>query len=135
MLIRQRSRPKAFTPMRLIFIAAMAGALAVAVSPAAAAGGPEHRDKLLHLAAFYFLSLIACLAFPRMSLLVVGAAMAVYGAMIELIQGIPYVDRDMEFLDWVADAVGVAIAVVPMALASLRRVEMQSVTRLPSLRR
>jgi hypothetical protein len=73
-------------------------------------------DKAEHFAAFYVLTLLAAAAFPRRSLVMVAVALSAFGASIELIQALPFVNRDCDLWDWVADTIAVGAALVPMAL-------------------
>ena len=69
-----------------------------------------------HFAAFYVLTLLAVAAFPRRSLVVVAIVLSAFGASIELVQPLPFVNRDCDFWDWVADTIAVVAALAPMAL-------------------
>lgn len=77
-------------------------------------------DKANHFAAFYVLSVLAAGAFPRRSLLVLGAAMSGFGALIELVQALPFVHRDADVLDWATDTVAVLAALCPVLLIRWR---------------
>ena len=66
-------------------------------------------DKVLHMAAFAVLSLLAALAFPRRRVIELFAGLAALGALIEVLQMIPALRRDAEFADWVADCMAIAV--------------------------
>ena len=66
-------------------------------------------DKLLHMIAFMGLVLPCAVLTPRLLKFVVPFAVT-FGAAIEIIQ--PYVGREAEFLDFVADSVGIGIGVM-----------------------
>ena len=73
-------------------------------------------DKTIHVLAYLVWGLTACGAVPRgtsrgASALVVGVGGAVLGAVDEVTQGIPGINRSPDFLDWVADCAGVATAI------------------------
>ena len=65
-------------------------------------------DKLAHLGMFACLGLAAALALPRAPRWRLVLALALYGALVELVQ--PAVGRNREALDLVADALGAAAA-------------------------
>ena len=70
---------------------------------------PDGSDKVVHLIAF------AALAFPlactgRFGLVPVFVGASAYGGLIELIQ--PSFGRSAEMQDWIADIVGVTLAIV-----------------------
>lgn len=92
--------------------AALAATLALAAVIAYLTLAPIHdtrvpgSDKSHHFIAFAALAFPLSLSRPRLAPWVVLFA-ATYGGAIELIQ--PFVGRDEEFLDFVADAVGAAL--------------------------
>ena len=65
--------------------------------------GPPGRDKTMHVLAFAAIALPSAVLKPRMLLWVVPASLA-YGLAIEIIQ--PFVGRERELMDFVADAIG-----------------------------
>lgn len=69
----------------------------------------EPPDKLLHIVAFATLALLGSLAYPRIPLLKLALALSVFGAVIEAVQAIPALNRDSEFLDWIADTAAAAV--------------------------
>lgn len=69
-------------------------------------------DKVLHMAAFAVLSLLAALAFPRRRMIELFAGLAALGALIEVLQMIPVLHRDAEFADWVVDCAAIAVTLV-----------------------
>ncbi len=84
--------------------------------PEQIAGAPHFWDKAEHFVAYFLLAALLggalMLTFPRrrkipLWVLLIGF---VYGAVDELLQ--PFVHRDAEILDWVADATGVWAAVL-----------------------
>ncbi len=64
-------------------------------------------DKGQHMFAFATLALLAALAYPKMPLLRLTERLALYGAMIELIQSIPALHRSCDIVDWVADMIAI----------------------------
>ena len=109
--------------MRLLFLIAFAAALIFTLVMAwlphpPSVPGAEH-DKVWHMAAFVTLSLLASLAFPAPPLTRIGERLSFLGALIEIVQGIPALQRDMDIFDWIADT---AAVIVTLALvAAIRR--------------
>ena len=75
--------------------------MAVIPHPPEIPGNPS--DKIQHIAAFVTLSLLGAWAFPRLSLVQLLVRLSLFGAVIELIQAIPALNRDSDPLDWLAD--------------------------------
>jgi VanZ family protein len=71
-------------------------------------------DKLMHFSAFAALTTIALLGYGRSRPLLVGALMSGFGALIEVLQGLPLFHRDASVADWIADTLAV-IAVLTAA--------------------
>ncbi len=67
-----------------------------------------HIDKLAHFVAFFFIALPAIIVRSRSWIVVVLAASA-FGGLIEIIQ--PFFGRHRDFADFVADVMGVLVAV------------------------
>ncbi|HEY0627030.1 MAG TPA: VanZ family protein [Allosphingosinicella sp.] len=76
-------------------------------------------DKLLHFSIFLVLTALAAAAYPKARLARIGVGMALFGAAIEAVQAMPFVNRSPEFLDWIADIAGAGLAL--MAAALIRR--------------
>jgi hypothetical protein len=79
-------------------------------------------DKAEHFIAFYALTGLAAAAFPRRHLLIIAIGLSGFGALIEIVQGLPIVHRDKDFWDWVADTLAIGAALAPMLLVWWRRV-------------
>jgi len=62
-------------------------------------------DKLDHMAAFFVLSVFARVAWPRMSVLVIFGALALFGGGIEIAQWLMGMGRDADVKDWIADLI------------------------------
>jgi hypothetical protein len=78
-------------------------------------------DKAEHFIAFYALTGLAIAAFPRRNVLLTGGLLSLFGAAIEIVQGLPIVHRDRDFWDWVADTLAIVAALSPMLLVWWRR--------------
>ena len=66
--------------------------------------GPPGNDKTMHVLAFAAIALPASVLKPRLLIWIAPLAIA-YGGAIEFIQ--PYVGREKELMDFIADAIGV----------------------------
>lgn len=73
-------------------------------------------DKAQHMAAFFVIALLGCAAYPRFPRFKLVFALVAFGAGIELVQMIPFVARDAELDDWLADIVAVLAAIAFVAL-------------------
>jgi glucose-6-phosphate-specific signal transduction histidine kinase len=106
---------------KIAFFAALVFTFYSAVIP------PQHAlqlvpwDKAEHFIAFYVLTFLAAAAFPRLHLLVIAVLLSAFGALIEIVQGLPIVHRDKDFWDWVADTLAIGAALAPMLLVWWRQ--------------
>ena len=80
-------------------------------------------DKAEHFVAFYVLATLAAAAYPRVPLVVLGLWLSLFGCMIELVQALPFIHRDCDIRDWIADTLAVAAALAPMAVGRWRRLD------------
>jgi VanZ family protein len=94
---------------RLLFWAALAFAFVMAVLPHPPELPGEPNDKLQHIAAFTTLALLVSFAYPATGLLRLLMRLSLFGALIELVQAIPWLHRDSDVKDWIADTVAVAV--------------------------
>lgn len=101
------------------FIAAALVTLVGALLPPPDALQPLPWDKADHFVAFGVVALFAAVAFPGRSLILIGVLLSGFGAVIELLQGLPVIHRDPSVLDWVADTLGIAAALAVVAVARL----------------
>lgn len=79
--------------------------------PPAIPGNPN--DKLQHVTAFATLALLGSFAYPSTSLVILFLRLSLFGAFIEVVQAIPFLHRDSDILDWLADT----LAIIPVLLA------------------
>lgn len=91
-------------------------AFACAVAPRAIAPHLTSWDKADHFITFFVLTSLAAASFPAGSLMAIGAVMSAFGGLIELVQGLPFVGRDCDIHDWVADSVAVLAVIAAFAL-------------------
>jgi VanZ family protein len=72
-------------------------------------------DKKQHAFTFGFLTLLAAAAYPYRNVFAEAFALSGFGALIEFIQ--PYFGRDKDVKDWIADSIGILIALAIAAIA------------------
>ncbi len=78
-------------------------------------------DKAEHFSAFFALTACALAAFPKVRIVWIALALSACGALVELIQGLPFVHRDMDVHDWVADTIAILAVVGVVIVARIRR--------------
>ncbi len=101
---------------RVAFFAALIFTFYSAVMPVTHVARLIPWDKALHFIAFYVLTSLALAAFPKARLWIIAASLSGFGALIEVVQGLPFVHRDEDFWDWVADTIAITAAMSPMLL-------------------
>ena len=108
---------------RIAFWAALAFAVTMAVLPHPPQLAGEMNDKFQHMMAFATLAVLAVLAYPGMSKIRIALSLVAVGAGIEIVQMIPVLHRDAEWMDLAADtcAILVMLAVVTLAFGWHRR--------------
>jgi hypothetical protein len=94
--------------------------LVVATVPVAIPLPATANDKVQHVLAFALLTFLGFRAYPRAAWLLLPAGLALYGALIELIQLVPTLNRLADWRDWVADLGGVAILLIMRWLVARR---------------
>ncbi|MDE2563563.1 MAG: hypothetical protein KGL48_15070 [Sphingomonadales bacterium] len=109
------TKPRLMKPLFWVLVAV---ALFFALAPARV-DPIRINDKLQHMAAFFVLTGVALLAWPRISRLRLVVVLSLYGALIEVLQAIPTLHRDSDWHDWAADTVAILIA-VPLGTLVLR---------------
>lgn len=75
-------------------------------------------DKEAHALAFYSLTWLSLLSAPRMRKVDIVLILMAFGAFIEVVQSL--IGRDGDLFDWLADAVGIACAYLPMLGEKIR---------------
>ncbi len=93
---------------RAVFWAAVGFAFVMAVLPHPPQVPGEPNDKVQHVVAFATLALLGSFAYPRTSLLKLLVSLSLFGALIEVVQAIPALQRDSDVLDWLADTAAAA---------------------------
>ena len=90
--------------------AAFAFVMAVLPHPPQLPGAPS--DKVQHIAAFLVLGALASFAWPRTSPVYLATALSLFGAVIELVQLIPTLNRDGDPIDWIADTAAAGLMLI-----------------------
>jgi len=107
-------------PVRLgLFALAAVILLVLCVLPSKDLPDPGTGDRFEHSAAWFVLTITGYLLAPNRRLAIPAFALA-YGVLIEVIQGLTPTGRHSDPMDFVADSVGVALAVVVFVI--VRRV-------------
>ena len=73
-------------------------------------------DKFEHMTAFAVMALLAAIAHPEMPLPRIGERLSFLGALIEVFQSIPALNRDCDPRDWAADTISLTVVLVCYAL-------------------
>ena len=111
--------------MRLLAAAFWTAALfafvmALLPKPPQLPGSPT--DKVQHIIAFATLAILASAAYPRLRWWRILAGLAAFGAVIEICQAIPMLNRTASWADWIADCAAVAtVLALRFALAGALR--------------
>jgi hypothetical protein len=107
--------------VRAILWIALGFTLVMALLPQPPALPGEPPDKILHILAFLVLAGLALVAYPTVPRVRLAVALSALGALIEVLQMIPALNRDAQWLDWVADTGAVLLVFVAAALLRLPR--------------
>lgn len=91
-----------------VFAAIFAMIMASLPRPPAIPGQPS--DKILHVLAFGTLGVLAALGFRGLSTMRLFVWLAAFGAIIEVVQAIPMLNRDSELADLLADMAAALVA-------------------------
>lgn len=97
---------------RVAFAIALVGTLVAALLPDATAPDLGDGDKVNHIVAFATLSVLAAWAWPRTQVWRIALWLSALGALIEGLQAIPFIARDAEWADWIADTNATIITMV-----------------------
>ena len=88
---------------RVLFWAAVLFVFVMAVLPHPPKVPGQPNDKIQHIGAFTTLGLMGAWGYARAPLLRLLIGLSLFGAFIELVQGIPALHRDSDVKDWIAD--------------------------------
>lgn len=108
-------------PLRLALYAIATGVLLyLCLAPAEGLPHVKLWDKAEHAIAWAVLAGSGLVLFPRWRIAIALYAV-VLGGLVEILQGLPQINRDSDWKDWVADIVGVTVAWLIVRLATRRR--------------
>ena len=102
--------------LRFLFWAAglFAFVMAVLPRPPLLPGNPP--DKVQHIVAFLVLAALGHFAYPQMKKRKLLLGLMAFGALIELAQMIPQINRDSDPLDWIADSAAALTVLAAIAV-------------------
>ena len=103
--------------LRLSFWAAAAFAFIMATLPTMPPLPGEPTDKTLHALAFFTLAVLGSWAYPRLPALKLGIGLCSFGALIEIAQLVPMLNRQTDVGDWVVDAMAAATGLLCVSIA------------------
>jgi len=106
--------------LKYVLWLAVLTALVFALWPQApdAPGSPS--DKLQHFTAFFTLAVLGGLAYPRLPLLRLLVILSVFGALIEVAQLFPAINRYADSADLLVDVIAATLGVLVVALVRRR---------------
>ncbi len=99
---------------RIAFVIAACVAFVMAVLPHPPRIPGEPSDKIMHMVAFATLGGLAAFGFRGLSVMRLFVSLSAFGAVIEIVQALPVLNRDSDVLDLAAD---MAAALTALALA------------------
>jgi VanZ family protein len=98
--------------LRVLFWCALAGATTLAVMPQPPQLPTDaFGDKFNHMLAFSVMAVLGSLGWPTLPRLRLVERLSFLGALIEVVQSIPALNRDCDIRDWVADTLAVVVVV------------------------
>lgn len=92
-------------------------------------GGFFAWDKADHFCAFFVITALAIVAFPRWPMVIIGMTIAAFGVGIELVQGLPFIDRDMDVKDVIAEVVALGAVFGTVIAVHIRRTVRKQMSR------
>jgi VanZ family protein len=102
---------------RLVFWAALTFTMAMATMPQPPAMLGTPSDKLNHIIAFFVLTALHQIAYRDFGFWRRMLVMATLGGVIELVQMVPRLNRDAEWMDWFADVAAAFLASCVVSVA------------------
>ena len=97
---------------RIVFVAAMLLSFVMATLPQPPALPGDPSDKLIHILAFAVLGILCSAGFPDRSIAKLFIGLTCLGALIELVQAIPVLNRDSDLADLVADMAAAYVGLI-----------------------
>ncbi|AAV89768.1 teicoplanin resistance protein VanZ [Zymomonas mobilis subsp. mobilis ZM4 = ATCC 31821] len=89
--------------IKVVFWLTLFTAYVLAILPAPDTIHLAPSDKIDHIIAFLTLTILAALAWQKTPSFKIAIGLGLFGALIELTQAIPFIHRDAELADWLAD--------------------------------
>ncbi|WP_417622828.1 hypothetical protein [Parasphingorhabdus sp.] len=95
--------------VRIFFWLLLGVILVISTMPAEDAPTVFADDKLNHILAFFILSLMARILWPRVNVVILFVMLMVFGGSIELLQLVMGFGRDADWMDFGADIIAIAM--------------------------
>jgi len=108
------ARRAALWAIRAGFVLAIVTSFTVSVMPGPEAPEGLPWDKANHFGAFYIMTGLGAAARPGRSPWVMALGLWLFGGAIEVVQSIPFVHRDGDLMDWLADTLGILAVLAPL---------------------
>jgi len=109
--------PARWLPLvRIAFWLALIFAVTMALLPKPPPVMGEVGDKYQHMTAFACLSVLASLGYHKTPWLRIAERLSFVGALIEVLQSIPALQRDCDIRDWMADTVSILVTLAVVTL-------------------
>jgi VanZ family protein len=109
--------PRFIGAARVLLAVAVVASLVGALWPDPSSDRVFKSDKVLHMVAFATLAVLAAFSFPRTKIIKLVIWLSIFGALIELLQGLPIIGRDADAMDWLADTAAVVVVLSIFHLA------------------
>ena len=93
--------------LRIFFWLLLGVILAISIMPSEDAPTVFTNDKLNHILAFFVLSFMARLLWPRVNSAILFSMLAVFGGSIEILQLVLETGRDADWMDFAADVLAI----------------------------
>lgn len=98
--------------LRFIFWLLLCGILAISIMPATDALTVFADDKLNHILAFFVLTSMARIAWPRINGFILFVMLAIFGGAIEMLQFSMGLGRQADWMDFGADVLAIVIGML-----------------------
>ena len=98
--------------LRIGFWAALCFAFVMAVLPHPPQLPGEPNDKVQHIIAFATLAALGSFAYFSAPIVRLLIGLSLFGALIEVVQGIPALHRDSDVMDWIAETAAVVVVLL-----------------------
>lgn len=103
--------------LRVLLGLCLLGGLWLALTPMVGPPPPSGPwDKVEHAVGFYILGVLALAAFPAGARWKLAVGLTAYGALVEVLQAIPSLNRHADPFDLAADLLGIGMALLPTYL-------------------